>query len=278
MAIFKLAKTMLTPSGMFHFLPYLLIVPIIVFETLSLTGCVSTSPAIPNIYIVSLRPNNNATGTATPQVRVGYFGICGISESGTRCQSASGQSVDTLVANLFLNGTSPSNNTTTTTRDTPTTRDNTTPDTTEITDLVSTALDLQSRIFISVLAGAAVLFVLGVAALFFLRRDVRSTAASWEGQPLHPRRSATIRRATYGLLCGSAALAFAAGLATTQAAGALEYATAGMSHATVLIHAGKTMQVLQWIAFGFEVLFVAAVPFLVRERAAAAEGEFKGEA
>ncbi|SPQ21537.1 2c93d951-955f-4189-a3d4-5a905f984bd7 [Thermothielavioides terrestris] len=275
MAIFKLAKTMLTPSGMFRFLPYLLIVPIIVFETLSLTGCVSTSPAIPNIYIVSLRPNNNATGTATPQVRVGYFGICGISESGTRCQSASGQSVDTLVTNLFLNGTSPSNTTTTTTT---TTRDTTTPDTTEITDLVSTALDLQSRIFISVLAGAAVLFVLGLAALFFLRRDVRSTAASWEGQPLHPRRSAAIRRATYGLLCGSAALAFAAGLATTQAAGALEYATAGMSHATVLIHAGRTVQVLQWIAFGFEVLFVAAVPFLVRERAVAAVGEFKGEA
>jgi hypothetical protein len=232
---------------------------------LSLTGCVSTSPAIPNIYVVSLRANNNATDTPL-QVRIGYFGICGIDDDGTRCQAATGRSVETLAANLFPalpqgnnNNTSSSNttNSATTTTTNP-----------EITDLITTALDLQSRTFISVLAGAAVLFVLGAAALFLLKRDVRS-ANSWE----HPRRSTVIRRVTYGLLFGSTALVFAAALATSQSAGALEYASEGMSHASVLIHAGTTLQVLQWVAFVFEVLFALAVPFLVRYKAAPVEDE-----
>jgi len=87
-----------------------------------------------------------------------------------------------------------------------------------------------------------------------------------------------VRRATYGLLFGSTALVFAAALATGQAAGALEYASKGMSHASVLIKAGTTMQVLQWVAFGFEVLFAGAVPFLVRYKAPVEEEGFKGEA
>lgn len=117
------------------------------------------------------------------------------------------------------------------------------------------------------LAGSGVLFVVGIAALLLLKRDVRS-GSSWE----HPRRSTAIRRATYGVLFGSTALVFAAALATSQAAGALEYASKGMNHASVLIKAGTTLQVLQWIAFGFEVLFAMTVPFLVRLKAPAEEG------
>jgi uncharacterized BrkB/YihY/UPF0761 family membrane protein len=142
----------------------------------------------------------------------------------------------------------------------------------EITDLVSTAIDLQSRIFISVLAGAAVLFVFGITALVLHKRDV---SKGWDE---HPRRSTIIRRITYGMLFGSAALAFAAGLATSESAGALEYTTSGMAHATVLIHAGRTLQVLQWVAFGFQMLFALAVPFLVRYKAPAAEDEWKEQA
>jgi hypothetical protein len=231
---------------------------------LSLTGCVSTSPAIPNIYVVSLRANNNATDTPL-QVRIGYFGICGIDEDGTRCQAATGRSIETLAANLFPALQQGNNNNTSSSN---TTNSATTTTNPEITDLITTALDLQSRTFISVLAGAAVLFVLGAAALFLLKRDVRS-ANSWE----HPRRSTVIRRVTYGLLFGSTALVFAAALATSQSAGALEYASEGMSHASVLIHAGTTLQVLQWVAFGFEVLFALAVPFLVRYKAVTGEDE-----
>jgi hypothetical protein len=117
-----------------------------------------------------------------------------------------------------------------------------------------------------------VLFVLGLAALFLFKRDVRSPS-SWE----HPARSTAVRRATYALLFGSAALVFAAALATSESAGALEFATADMQHASVLIHAGRTLQVLQWIVFGFEALFALAVPFLTRYREPAQQ-EFKSEA
>ena len=106
-----------------------------------------------------------------------------------------------------------------------------------------------------------------------LKRDVASPTA-WQD---HPRRSTIIRRMTYGLLCGSTGLVFAAALATTQAAGALEFASAGMRDASVLIKSGTTLQVLQWIVFGFEVLFTLAVPFLARPKVVVQE-EFKGEA
>lgn len=225
---------------------------------LSLTGCVSTSPAIPNIYVVDLRTNTNVTDDFL-QVRIGYYGICGIDEDGTRCQSASGRSVEALAANLFpqfrSNSTAKAASSTSA----------------DITDLVSTALDLQSRTFISVLAAAAVLYVVGVAAVALLARDVKKHAFD-----THSRRSTMIRRITYAMLFGSTGLVFAAALATSQSAGALEYASEGMSHASVLIKSGTTLQVLQWTTFGFELLFVMAVPLLVGGSKGA--GSDKGQA
>lgn len=53
--------------------PFLVSLWLTPLEALSLTGCVSTSPAIPNIYIVSLRSSANTTGIPL-QVRIGYFG------------------------------------------------------------------------------------------------------------------------------------------------------------------------------------------------------------
>ncbi|KAL2258318.1 hypothetical protein VTK26DRAFT_8399 [Humicola hyalothermophila] len=261
MVLLKLAKFYFKPAGAARFAPYILILPIIVLYALSLTGCVSTSPGIPNIYVVSLRANHNASDTPV-QVRVGYYGICGIDEDGKRCQSASGRSVETLMTNLFPelggNGTNSDSNSTA--------------DADDVADMINTALDLQGGTFISVLAGAAVLFLGGVVALFFLKRDVSSPTA-WD----HPRRSAIIRRATYGMLYGSTALVFAASLATTQSAGALKYASEAMRDASVLIKAGTTLQVLQWLVFGFSTLFALAVPFLVRPKPQPQE-EYKGEA
>lgn len=133
-------------------------------------------------------------------------------------------------------------------------------------------MDLQSRTFTPILAGGAVFFIAGLVAFVLFQRDVRRS-----GPLAHPRRSAIIRRATYGTLYGSAALAFAAAIATSQAAGALESASHSMAHASVLVKSGTTLQVLQWLTFGFESLFILAVPFLVRGGAGADEGEFKGE-
>ncbi|KAK4137754.1 hypothetical protein BT67DRAFT_447487 [Trichocladium antarcticum] len=273
MVLMKMAKMYFKPLGLLKLAPYLLIVPIIVFHALCLTGCLSTSPAIPNIYLVALRSAHNTSAAVPLQVRIGYHGICGIDAHGTRCQSARGSSADALAAALFPDPPTGTGTGTGTTTGTTTARAlparAATP--TETTDLITTALALQQHTFTPVLAAGGVLFVLGLAALALLKRDVAGPAA-WD----HPRRSTLIRRATCGLLSGSAALVFAAALATTQAAGALEFATAGMADASVLARAGTTLQVLQWTVLGLEVVFGVAAPFLVRSEAAG-EGEYKGE-
>ena len=105
-----------------------------------------------------------------------------------------------------------------------------------------------------------VLFIVGIVAVLLHKLDVR------RGTFEHVRRSAIIRRITYGTLYLSTGLVFAAALATDQAADALEFASAGMKDASVLIKSGTTLQVLQWITFGFSMLFTLAVPLLVRSK------------
>ncbi|KAL2163026.1 hypothetical protein VTH06DRAFT_6862 [Thermothelomyces fergusii] len=275
--LMKLVKLYFKPYGMLRYAPYLLIIPIVVFYALSLSGCASTSPMIPSIYAVALRANSN-TGDRTGkplQVRIGYFGICGRDDEGTRCETASGRSVETLAAYLFPelvgadDSSSDKDGSGKSSSKAPKKNKHIRPD---VADLVTTGLDLQSRTFTPVLAGAAVLQVFGLAAFVLFRRDVHRG-----GPAAHPRRSAVIRRATYGALYGSAALAFTAAVATSQAAGALESASQSMGHASVLIKSGTTLQVLQWIAFGFQCIFILTVPFLVRGGPGAGEGEFKGE-
>lgn len=163
--------------------------------------------------------------------------------------SSSGGSADVVTTSLFGNLTSSNS-------------------TGEIAqDLVATALDLQSQIFISILAGAAFLFVVGLVFLFLHKRDVAKP------NPEKPKRSAIFRRGTYGLLCLSTALVFAASLATTSTAGALDFASRATDDTNILMHAGRTLQVLQWMAFGFSTLFVIAVPMLVGRRKIGGEKE-----
>ncbi|KAK3942555.1 Ca2+ regulator and membrane fusion protein Fig1-domain-containing protein [Diplogelasinospora grovesii] len=239
----------ITPKLNLRMIPYILVIPIVLFQALSLAGCVSTSPSIPGLYIVSLQTAKN---TSTPvQVRLGYFGICGGAgnESTFKCQSSSGQSADTVAANLFSLPSAPANGTKSNT---------TTSSTDEVKNLVATALDLQSQIFISILAGAAVLFFLGLIFLALLKRDIVNP------NPDKPRHSAIIKKGTFGLLYLSTALAFTAALATSETAGALQYSSTASSNSTILIKPGISLQVLQWMAFGFSLLFTLAVPWLVR--------------
>lgn len=77
--------------------------------------------------------------------------------------------------------------------------------------------------------------------------------------------SPTLRLATLGALCLSAALAFTACLATSEAAGALEFsALLTVGEARMSVKPGVTLQVLQWLAFGFTLLFTITVPWLLR--------------
>ncbi|KAK4669878.1 uncharacterized protein QC763_206860 [Podospora pseudopauciseta] len=261
MVVLKLAKMFLLPkgTGLIRYIPYLFIIPVLVFHALALTGCVSTSPGIPNIYVVSLRSAELANTNNTDldvQVRIGYFGMCGISEEhGTLCGTVSGRSVEDLSSTLFPAATA-SNNTLLKN---------------EITDLITTAQDLQTEIFISILAGAAVLFIVGLVALFFFKQDRKKNATEWYEQG---KWSKIVKRGTYGALFLSAAMTFASALATSQSAGALQITSAVMENASVLIKTGTTIQVFQWIAFGFGFSFAAVVPFLAKPREESGSGEY----
>lgn len=55
----------------FRLITWALIIPIVLFYVLSLVGCISTSPGVPDIYLLKLNARNGPT-----EVRVGYFGMC----------------------------------------------------------------------------------------------------------------------------------------------------------------------------------------------------------
>ncbi|KAL1838441.1 hypothetical protein VTJ49DRAFT_2664 [Mycothermus thermophilus] len=272
----KLAKLYFKPSTMlFGLAPYFLIVPIIVFHALSLTSCVSTSPAIPNIYLIKLFDNLHNSSADPLQVRIGYFGICGISANGSICQSSSGQSAESLATSLFPDISLPINNATTNATST---------EAIATTNLISTALDLQSGNFIATFTASGILFTLGVVSfLLYLR-------TSWDTSP---RRASILRRVAHVSLLGAGALSFAGALAAMQTAEALEYASVDLPELVlsgsvkkdgvvgqqpIRIEAGTTLQVLQWLAFGLQVVFGAAVPLMERGRRSAASAEgWKGE-
>ncbi|KAK3328250.1 Ca2+ regulator and membrane fusion protein Fig1-domain-containing protein [Cercophora scortea] len=258
------AKIFAPKFFLFRLLPYTLVIPIILFEALSLSGCVSTSTAIPSLYIVSLRSSQNTTALSGVKVRLGYFGICADDGSTQRCQTSAGGSADIITANLFPGFPSAGTNGTSNKAKTDAASN------AVVKDLVSTALDLQKQVFVSILAGAGLLFVVGLVFLFLLKRDIANP------QPDKPRRSAIIRRGTFGMLFLSSALVFTAALATTETAGALQYSSSATKDAPILLEAGITLQVLQWMAFGFSLLFTLAVPLLTKSGITVAT--FKGEA
>ncbi|KAK3325927.1 Ca2+ regulator and membrane fusion protein Fig1-domain-containing protein [Apodospora peruviana] len=256
------AKIFMPKFFLLRLIPYALIIPIILFEALSLSGCVSTSPAIPSLYIVSLRSSQNTTLLSQVQVRLGYFGICGGDGSTFHCQSSMGTSTDLLAANLFpdinlnINGSYAAPPLTSRADS-----DNATADAREaglIVDLVSTAVDLQTQVYVSVLAAAAFFFVIGLVFLLLHKLDIK------KGNSDKPRRSAIIKRGTFGMLMLSTGLVFTAALATTETAGVLKHSTEAIKNTPVLMKEGITLQVMQWMAFGFSMLFTLAAPLLAR--------------
>ncbi|KAK3994995.1 hypothetical protein QBC44DRAFT_284650 [Cladorrhinum sp. PSN332] len=234
-----IAKKLFKPSKgtVFKILAFIFILPSLVFTTLALTGCISTSPQIPSLYVVSL--TNSELGNDT-QIRLGFFGICGIDkdedDGKTVCLPTTGRKLDTLPADLFPENSKLA-------------------ESEEVRALIDIALNLQHGIFVSPLAGGAAAFVLGLILVLVHKRSLRkaefySASVKW------------IKRATYALLVIAVAGTGGSALAITQAADALQYAS--LEDNSVVFTAGKTVQVFQWIAFGCEAAFLLLVPLLVK--------------
>lgn len=124
---------------------------------------------------------------------------------------------------------------------------------------MTAALFLQTNIFIPLLAGAGLLFVVSLILLIFLKREI--------AYPNHnkPNLERHLKTATLACLALSLALGFTSCLGITEAAGALQYSSMLMAGSSrLVVKPGLTLQVLQWIAFGFTLLFTACVPVLLK--------------
>jgi hypothetical protein len=66
-------------------------------------------------------------------------------------------------------------------------------------------------------------------------------------------------------LCLSSALSFTSSLSLSETAGALQYSSLLVTGKDqVLVTPGLELQVLQWLSFGFTLLFTGGVPWLLR--------------
>ncbi|KAI0808532.1 Ca2+ regulator and membrane fusion protein Fig1-domain-containing protein [Xylaria sp. FL0064] len=205
---------------------YLLAGVIILFYVLALTGCLSESPGIPNIFLANIHSRrDNST-----QLRIGYFGICINTPHNLQCLSSIGKDMKTITTDFSHDGL---------------------PIPSSISALLPVALTIQTKIFPSLVAAAGVFFFVGLIALMLLKRSFKKP------DPTKPLRPKLFRTATM-LFGGTAtALAIAAAVATTQTANALDFATSSptIGNGTIRVSAGIALQVLQWLIVGFSVLF-----------------------
>ncbi|KAK3402601.1 Ca2+ regulator and membrane fusion protein Fig1-domain-containing protein [Sordaria brevicollis] len=233
--------------------PLTFIIPTILFLILSLAGCLSSAPTIPSLYVVALTSSSNGT-LADMQVRLGYFGMCGDDGDTRTCLSAAGhfdpdepKDIITLTGLLFPEVVNNSN------------FQGALP---ELQNMVLTGLDLQDQIFGKVLLTGSALFAIGLLFMFPYKLVKKSLAKLPPDTPLTMKQQ-FIRRGCYSTIWLGVWITFAACIGTTETAGALGHATANIKGSSILMKEGVTIQVLQWMAFGFMFLFVLCMPLLL---------------
>ncbi|KAF1951511.1 hypothetical protein CC80DRAFT_202735 [Byssothecium circinans] len=175
-------------NATYRLIAYLLAIPSLIFYTPSLTGCVSNSPGIPNIFALRLRTIPN-TASQVPEIRVGYFGMCFLLPTGTICQSTSGGDTNKILESI--RGAMIMSNTTTSD---------------DLESTISVALVLQSKILFCFLAGAGILFAIGLLFIALLKLHFRK-AATYDAQ-IAKRRN-LLRQASFTTVWLSVAFALA---------------------------------------------------------------------
>ncbi|KAF2801292.1 uncharacterized protein BDZ99DRAFT_504730 [Mytilinidion resinicola] len=165
---------------------------------LALTGCVSNSPGIPNIFLLKLQPTNKDSAvTETLQVRIGYFGMCLGESQNLTCFPGSSE-IDQFFQS-HVNGSATDNSSS--------------------KRMVSIAGVLQSKIFVCLFAAAGVSFFVGLIFLVLLKHNLKDRKNPF----LSLRRF--YKQATVAAIWFSAALALAGNSAVLQTSGALQYFT-----------------------------------------------------
>ncbi|KAF2462935.1 uncharacterized protein BDR25DRAFT_195266, partial [Lindgomyces ingoldianus] len=215
---------------------------------LCLTGCVSNSPGIQNIFAVKLEPRNGISSMAftVSELRINYFvGICASTSDRLVCQSSSGKTADSLLRFIFdanaNNGTDVSGD----------------------LDLVFFAFTLQSKIILCLLAAAGVLLVIGLLVALILKRHLKATQT---GNSNTEKRRQSLRLAALAIIWTSVGLALASAITISQVTATMQYVTQMGSVSTIQITAGQILNVLQWLIFSLSALFAAGISSIFKRQ------------
>ncbi|KAK0629573.1 hypothetical protein B0T17DRAFT_190821 [Bombardia bombarda] len=221
-------------------LPVLLIITLWAIESLTLAGCTATTPGLPGIFVVSLHSSDTASDT---WVRMGYFGLCANDDEITECVPTglstytNDKAVKYAMERLF--------------------RDS---DNEIATDLVSTALHLQTTLFSGfLLLASCMIFSPGLFVVWLHWRYDRGTddhklktAGQWR------------KYLSYGFLSVPSVLTFSAALSTLEATRVLKQASLE-ENSPILIDDSTTIVGLQFAACALTCLFGINVLWITRK-------------
>ncbi|RAK94918.1 uncharacterized protein BO80DRAFT_469830 [Aspergillus ibericus CBS 121593] len=212
---------------------YFLFVPTFLLYTLALAGCLSTSPGIPNLFLVQVTAESSGS-----KIKVGYFGMCSVSVNSTDsqlCSTTSGIPTKDLLERLSpLDGRSALTD-----------------------DLVEFGLTLSSKILLPILAGGGVAFTLGI--LFFLFFQIRVKHPDAQRGALQVLESTSL--ALVGISC---VLCFGAAISITMAVAAMQFCDNQAEAPTYEIKAGEPLQIIQWTTFAFSILIAVGLRDIMR--------------
>ncbi|RDL31141.1 uncharacterized protein BP5553_09930 [Venustampulla echinocandica] len=213
---------------------------------LSLTGCISNSPGLQNIFLITPQEQTGSSNGALTkvQLRIGYFGMCVHAGAGSNCYL----SVSTTPENLQLKLNSTMNLSDT--------------DITRVSGLFSAALPLQTKVFLPLLAAAGSFFLLGVAFLMIFKWSAKRSRSSLTD--MSTKRQELYRRGLTSFVWASVGLAIASAVSITESSAALQYWSANVSRSSITASAGMAMQVLQWMFVGLSVIFALAVTSMLK--------------
>ncbi|KAF2470848.1 uncharacterized protein BDR25DRAFT_196405, partial [Lindgomyces ingoldianus] len=205
-----------------------------VYLALSLTGCVSQSPGVPNIFLVKLQSKGNTT-FPIPEIRVGYFGKGHSLLGQLTCQPSSGKNATAILQPTSTLSVSNEANSY------------------RLASMISLALTIQSRVMPAFIAGAGVMFTISIFFVVLLKRDFKTVA---KGNTTAARRRQFLRKALFTVSWLSVSFSLASAIAVNQTTNGMAFVTQ-TEVSSVRITTGTALNVLQWLAFTSSALFAA---------------------
>lgn len=132
-----------------------------------------------------------------------------------------------------------------------------------MTDLLTTGLALQRKIYLPLLAVAGFFFLIGVVFFTFFKWTTKRQLAN----PNSPsaKQLQFYKRVTLGSLWASIGLSLASAVSTTEVSTTCQLWSVEVAKSSIFASAGIALQVLQWLVVGLSVLFALATTSILSD-------------